>query len=1291
MPPMRFLPIPRFPITTVPVVALVALSLFPEIASAADKVWTVYAYGSGNVLRQIFEGMKGFVEDEGYKQMIFVLLLLMMIFTLIKGFIFNRPSPVPIVGLILAAFILNIALFSRASRADIHIEDQVHGEDYLVEDVPLVLAGASALTSEMSRYMVKLVEAFYMGPSIPQELMMSNNNTYNFTNKIMSALKNVNLSEPHTKATFNSYMRECVVPEMYQGRIRLDGLLNAEPQDFWNSISVGNQARMSVCFQACQAAATPDTICNASECPNPYGTGSASGTSITAREWRGGMMVACDEGHTKLGERITTLIGASAFNQLGNTLLRDTSVLDGVISSSVTHITGLTGSSGTEHFVRAGMMNMFRESSASVIANGGGQGLIQVIGSNQAKATQRTNWMVAAEVFAESVSYLWSALQAFIYAIFPIAIVLFFFPGVGLKAMGSYFGLLAWISLWMPFLAIINFLSLAWLAEDVRQLAMVPMSYASLVPISEAGSNMQAITNFLGTMVPVLTYGMVKGGEFALTQIATEASAPKASEKGASEIAGKSYSYGSIAANNFGANKFDGTTSTTTGYDAVTSKEGAGALTALTPESFAARTKAGSPQTITEMVSESGKLAESGMQGATASQSISADMTSATQVAKLAKQAATSGETTTAQRSALLRDSESITNALDTGWQQSLSNGLSVSSSASSSASFSGTGQATISGVATMGATLGLIGAATGGKAFKTGSGAAAVDFLKAKYGQDDGVMEGINASLASNGSQFRFSSEQEAEAYVNNVADTAAAVRQKTGASNADVAAMMQASGLAPLASTAEGRADLDSLQQKGGLTETGKQFLKDHWSDLALGAAMLIPGVGLAAGGARAGLMTYRAFRAGEALSAGAKIAGAATAAGAVGAAMTADNGGGGKRSGGINWFDADGSQSVTGRLESTVKGENGTSSGISTGSGSKFGMSLSQGRFYDEASGLVNAATNSIAATLESTNSSTNGTSFRLGADGSMTWGYQRQATADVSGTRTRTTVHGDIDGEFLFAGSAVHDSTEQQIQAARAQLGTFESDAVDRAENPRQGLAELAARAPTPTTSMPSLPALPQGASSATARAVEGQSLSAPSSSAVPNASIAGASMGIGSRQAAQETDNAVRTMSGFASTNADAIKALDDAATNVRRTTGMSVLSPVPIGTRDGIDAARIAGEGVRTAVASVQPLNETLRQAYPGLSAVAAYANGNVVLQMRDQPSGAKFSVSASESGGHYAIEGASSGLGAFLRGPNAGYLVDKPDEYRTLDDRAAVAKYHSEHPESRSQSKPGH
>lgn len=609
------------------IVALAMVALMPSVASAATDAFTVYAYGNGNVLRQIFVGMKGFVNDPQYRMMLYTLLLITMIYVMTKGYIFMKPSPGPIVGLILAAFILNIALFSDSARVTLHIEDQVHSEDYLVDDMPLALAGAAALTSEMSRYLVKLVEGFYMGPSIPIEMRMSENNTYNFANKIISAMRNVTISDPMTKATFNAYMRDCVVPEMYQGRIQMNTLLNGPPDQFWDSIRANNQARMSQCFQHC-GTQLPGEVCAPRECPDPYSS-LGGGSPITAREWREGMMVSCPNGHTSLGERIETLIGATAFNELGNTMLRDSALLDGVISSTVTQITGVTGGTGTEHFVRAGMMNMFRESSASVIANGGAPGLIQVLGAEQAKAVQRTNWMVAAEVFSESVAYLWATLQSFIFAIFPIAVVLFMFPGLGPKAMAGYFGLLAWISLWMPFLAVINFLSISWLVEDVRQLAMTPLSYGSLLPISEAGANMQLITNFLGTMVPVLTYGMVRGGEFALTQIASDASAPKASEKASAEIAGKSYNYGSISANNVGMNKTDTTTSASLGYDTVTSKDGEGVATSLTPRTVATTTAAGSPDVVTSSVGTRGETSKTGALALSAGETKSYDFSTA--------------------------------------------------------------------------------------------------------------------------------------------------------------------------------------------------------------------------------------------------------------------------------------------------------------------------------------------------------------------------------------------------------------------------------------------------------------------------------------------------------------------------------------------------------------------------------------------------------------------------------------------------------------------------------------
>lgn len=1235
------------------IAALTALMLLPEIASAADKVWTVYAYGSGNVLRQIFEGMKGFIEDEGYKQMIFVLLLLMMIFTLIKGFIFNRPSPVPIVGLIMAAFILNIALFSRASRADIHIEDQVHGEDYLVEDVPLVLAGASALTSEMSRYMVKLVEAFYMGPSIPQELMMSNNNTYNFTNKIMSALKNVNLSEPHTKATFNSYMRECVVPEMYQGRIRLDGLFNAEPQDFWNSISVGNKARMSVCFQACQAAATPDTICDASECPNPYGTGSASGTSITAREWRGGMMVACDEGHTKLGERITALIGASAFNQLGNTLLRDSSILDGVISSSVTHITGLTGSSGTEHFVRAGMMNMFRESSASVIANGGGQGLIQVIGSNQAKATQRTNWMVAAEVFAESVSYLWSALQAFIYAIFPIAIVLFFFPGVGLKAMGSYFGLLAWISLWMPFLAIINFLSLAWLAEDIRQLAMVPMSYASLVPISEAGSNMQAITNFLGTMVPVLTYGMVKGGEFALTQIATEASAPKASEKGASEIAGKSYSYGSIAANNFGANKFDGTTSTSTGYDSVTNKDGAGAFQSITPQSGATLSMFGNAMTEQTIASSSGVESKSSAFALQYGKSISQENSSAMQAARTADQMLSSSAMDSQTRANLTSRTNEVKDAQQEQTAQAFAYSEALGRTVDAKLGTDTSGRQTTTGAVVNGAIAGMMVAQTlrSGDGGKDAQISAQLDRNLAERFRADGggsVAEGLR-----NAGGPALASDKLAEEYLGGVKDQILAMEQAAGKqfSPADATGAMTLLGLSKNSDQT-----LDTLaSDKNGdalLSDKAASFLKNARENMGDTGAGVAGGVAALTEGA----FTFMSQNAGplKALMA------------------------------------TDGMLTQTGMSTSNVGAQAGTSSSAQVSDGNTSSRLFAMGNNFAESLGRSRQATQELSTSIKSIVSNTSGVRVAETDTGGWVATATDQITAQDSTSRTVTMTRGVLDaaysdglGRGLVERANGADSFIAGIRGKAEFAGAEARAKIGPAADSSEGFEELSARA-SGAGAAPSNPAvIPLGeGSSRIIEAGQSQSVRLLQSANDP-----------GSPQSQKEVSGAFNQLSSSLNANGRGlvqIAATNDglrAALDGPQGTGAETVRAAPVMTLGGAkfmkvsDAIATASDTSRAQIAEVESAKTSqvnLDKYYPGLKSDTAFNDQAYFYQMRDEGSASSFLYvpNTDDNLAGVVLPTHRERFGEFLQSANAGAIGVDPNNYRGMSAKDAEEKY---------------
>ncbi len=1265
------------------------LAMMPGVASAAVDAFTIYAYGSGNVLRQIFEGMKGFVLDVNYRYMLLVLVLLTMIFVLVRGYLFKRPDATPMLTMILIAFVVNIAIYAPGAKVTIHIEDQVHGEDYLVSDMPLALAAPAALSSEMSRYLVKLVEAFYMGPSIPFELRMSENNTYNFASKIMTGLREITVSDPMTKATFNSYMKECVIPDMYQGKIKLDQVLNSPPDQFWSKIRVNNLARLSICFQHC-AGIEDGATCPPSECPAPF-----AGIS-TAAEWRAGMAVSCPAGHTALGDRITSLIGATAFNEIGNTLLRDTSLLDGVISSTVTHITGVTGASGTEHFVRAGMMNMFRESSSSAIANGGGEGLINVLGTEQAKATQRTNWIVSSKVFAESVAYLWAALQAFIFAIFPIAIVLFLFPGLGTKAMAGYFGLLAWISLWMPFLAIINFLSIAWLVEDVRQLALIPLSYGSLLPISEMGANMQAVTTFLGTMVPVLTYGMVRGGEFALTQIAQDASAPKAAENAAREIAAKSFTYGSIAANNYGANKFDGTSAIKFGNNPVAYEEGTGATTYNQQGGFAARSVAGAYENTNVQAQNSAGFQVEGSSGKQVGASLANEATSTSGLTKAAELAAGSSRQGSRAFNELNAESASLTDSVQRQTQSGQEFAESFRNSISASSQLSQNGQLLVRGAAAGVALAGAVGAeALGG--FNKDAGESLIDRLKSENGGKEGaVATGLNKLLEGQGIQF--SNDKDAETHIRNVTDLASSIQTANpNLSKADVVSAVGTTGLASLSDE-----DLNKVDERS-IGRRTLDFIKENKGDLALAAATLIPGAFLAGAAVKGGLIAYRGI---QAANLGTKLAAGGAAAGAAGVAAVDGDGtrlddvanlaggsGGAKnldgKKGGVlgalkSLGDVTTAVSVAGRqeqarsagIDDSARNSNTTTTGV--------GQAYSLATLYQQSDLKTQQAANSLQATVRNTAQNASTTGVRSGTVGTDNEGYNRSDSSGNGVTVTSNRVFGGISGRFLPQLGETQKQIDTPTSIGREFTGAArEIDARVNGVNTRFDNLKKEVDEKNPggkNVAAPGVPDLENNALGRTQGAVareerQGNIVRTPGEQGqFSNVNFAGDQQVFKNfGEAQQERDQRIAALG----VTSDKLRGVGEQATRygLPLTAYTAALTNGP----DALRSAGAAGQAIRLSLEGSETLNRTLEFGqYKGVSSEGITSEKGSIFGIRDENTGATVAAVGRSNGQPLLAisNGDDEKFGQFLKSDNGRLFGAGGNAYKDLSPIEAATRY---------------
>lgn len=550
------------------VTTLLLLSLLPAAAFADFEIG---AYGSGSAVAEMFEGIKAISYSSGYRKLVFTVLLISLIAAIVKwSLVLSAQTTMKFIMFAVGVLMLETTLFNRTSALDIVVVDHVNGFTQPIDEVPLIIAFPAVMTSEAGKMLTQIIDYYYVGTTNSElhNLGVSKTNSFNLGSTIMRDMSEMRIQDPFVKSTFNMYMRDCVMPEIYTGQMNLNNIITAT--DIWPTLQTSNQARMTLFFARANAGSTGSLLDNPLSAPGASGGGGA----YSDQDMQAGALVSCQDSWTAQKERFDNL-APGLLARLGGGLVKDSDVLDRAVSSAVVWTTGASpGDSGTEHFLRAGLINLFKDSTTEVAGVAGSDSLIQSMAIAEARATQRANWLVTSEIFGDMLDYLFATLQVFFFGIAPIAIILFLVPQIGPKAMFNYFGILVWMALWQPFLAVINAMSLYWLKDEVNVTALNLQTIGS---ISEASSNLVAITGFLGTLVPMITYGLVKGGEFSISSAVSDIATPAASGKAAGSIATKSISYGSSSIDNVGTRKQDTTAAVSMGYGAVSSMQGLGA------------------------------------------------------------------------------------------------------------------------------------------------------------------------------------------------------------------------------------------------------------------------------------------------------------------------------------------------------------------------------------------------------------------------------------------------------------------------------------------------------------------------------------------------------------------------------------------------------------------------------------------------------------------------------------------------------------------------------------------
>jgi len=197
----------------------------------------------------------------------------------------------------------------------------------------------------------------------------------------------------------------------------------------------------------------------------------------------------------------------------------------------------------------------------------------------QAEQSQRSSWVAGFHVFNNMMGYVFTVLQAFIFAITPMIVVALMVPGLGKSIFTNYAQILIWLTLWMPMLALINYIITLFGTTSIE----TAMSMSDGVSLSNKGeisvrtTNLVIAAQFLGTMTPLLTWGLVKGAMAFTEFISSGVGSAFASQAGASAATGN-MSLNNMSMDNTSMNKFNTAMSSTVGTQATNAFTNAGAL-----------------------------------------------------------------------------------------------------------------------------------------------------------------------------------------------------------------------------------------------------------------------------------------------------------------------------------------------------------------------------------------------------------------------------------------------------------------------------------------------------------------------------------------------------------------------------------------------------------------------------------------------------------------------------------------------------------------------------------------
>lgn len=361
----------------------------------------------------------------------------------------------------------------------------------VVDNVPFGLALFGSLSSAVGNTLTELYEtAMQVLPgsaSLPSELAYQKNGLM-FGSRMIRESSRMVFQDPAFRTDMINFIANCTMYDLASGDISPDAFASAD--DVWPMMSNPNPARF---------------------------------TSLTASS--GEVSIApCNVAYTNLNSRMPTQIGRLQdllAKRMNPTLpgAAAAAVIAGQVQQAYIRNGIATAAASAADIIRQNALINAINDSSLIIGQKINDPASMLLAVGRAQATAQTNaaWINNGKIAEQALPVIRNTVEAIIYAIFPIVVLLLLMTCgretvIGLK---NYLSVLIWIQLWPPLYAVLNYMALMFAARDIASSGAVGAAGAALSlstssSIYSSAISGEAVVGYMTLSIPYIAWAGLK-------------------------------------------------------------------------------------------------------------------------------------------------------------------------------------------------------------------------------------------------------------------------------------------------------------------------------------------------------------------------------------------------------------------------------------------------------------------------------------------------------------------------------------------------------------------------------------------------------------------------------------------------------------------------------------------------------------------------------------------------------------------------------------------------------------